>query len=73
MPGLAFGLLQRGVEGISKHMLAQQLREPEVDGILRRKIYAEIPPRVDYSITELGDSIMPTIGSIREWEEAHMP
>lgn len=71
--GNRFGLLQRGIEGISKHMLTKQLRELEADGILSRKIYAEIPPRVEYSITELGDSIMPIIGSMREWGEAHMP
>ena len=65
--------MQRGIEGISKHMLTKQLRELEADGILSRKIYAEIPPRVEYSITELGDSIMPIIGSMREWGEAHMP
>ncbi|MEM7510382.1 MAG: helix-turn-helix domain-containing protein [Bacteroidota bacterium] len=71
--GNRFGLLQRGIEGISKHMLTKQLRELEADGILSRKIFAEIPPRVEYSITELGDSIMPIIGSMREWGEAHMP
>jgi len=68
-----FGILQRGVEGISKQMLTKQLRELEADGILERKIYAEIPPRVEYFITDLGESIMPVIASMRAWGEAHMP
>ena len=68
-----FGILQRGVEGISKQMLTKQLRELEADGILERKIYAEIPPRVEYFITDLGESIMPVIASMRAWGEANMP
>ncbi|MEO0585509.1 MAG: helix-turn-helix domain-containing protein [Bacteroidota bacterium] len=68
-----FGLLQRGIDGISKQMLTRQLRELESDHILNRKIYAEIPPRVEYSLTELGESLLPVIGSMKRWGEAHMP
>ncbi|MEL7064151.1 MAG: winged helix-turn-helix transcriptional regulator, partial [Bacteroidota bacterium] len=45
----------------------------ESDHILNRKIYAEIPPRVEYSLTELGESLLPIIGSMKRWGEAHMP
>jgi len=67
-----FGILQRGIDGISKQMLTKQLREMEADGILERKIYAEIPPRVEYFITDLGNSLMPVIASMREWGEEHI-
>lgn len=67
-----FGILQRGIEGISKQMLTKQLRELEADGILDRKIYAEIPPRVEYFLTEMGDTLMPIIACMREWGEERM-
>lgn len=71
--GNRFGILQRGIEGISKQMLTKQLREMEADGILARKIFAEIPPRVEYSITDLGHSLMEIIGQMKKWGEEHMP
>ena len=67
-----FGILLRGIEGISKQMLTKQLRELEADGFLNRKIYAEIPPRVEYSITELGESLFPIIQSMKHWGEKQM-
>ncbi len=67
-----FGKLQRGIEGISKQMLTKQLRELEADGILKRTIYAEIPPRVEYFITELGASLMPIIVCMKDWGEVNM-
>ena len=70
--GNRFGVLQRGIEGLSKQMLTKQLRELEADGILERKIYAEIPPRVEYFVTDLGKSLFPIIESMRNWGEAHM-
>ena len=54
-------------------MLTKQLRELEADGILERKIYAEIPPRVEYFITDLGESLMPVIVSMKEWGLSNMP
>ena len=63
--GNRFGILHRGIDGISKQMLTKQLRELESDGILHRKIYAEIPPRVEYFITELGQTLLPIIDSMR--------
>ena len=68
-----FRVLQRGIEGISKQMLTKQLRELEADGILDRVIYAEIPPRVEYFITDMGQSLFPIISSMKVWGEQHMP
>ena len=67
-----FGILQRGIEGISKQMLTKQLRELESDGILSRKIYAEIPPKVEYSITTKGESLFPIINQMKQWGESHL-
>ncbi|MEM9920955.1 MAG: helix-turn-helix domain-containing protein [Bacteroidota bacterium] len=67
-----FGIMQRGIQDISKQMLTKQLRELEADGILSRKIYAEVPPRVEYTLTELGWTLMPIIGSMRTWGEKYM-
>lgn len=68
-----FGVLHRGIDGISKQMLTKQLREMEADGILERKIYAEIPPRVEYFVTEKGESLYPIIDSMRLWGERNRP
>ena len=62
-----FGELKRSVKGITQSMLTAQLRELEEDGIISRKIYAEIPPRVEYTLTELGLSLSPIILSMSEW------
>jgi DNA-binding HxlR family transcriptional regulator len=62
-----FSLLQRAIPTISKQMLVNQLRELEEDRILDRIIYAEIPPRVEYKVTEYGMSLMPVIGVMQEW------
>ena len=67
-----FGLLRRGVFGISKQMLTKQLRELEADGLITRKIYAEIPPRVEYFITEKGHSIFLVIESMHNWGAQYM-
>ena len=68
-----FGILQRGIEGISKQMLTKQLRELEADGILSRTIFPEIPPRVEYAITDYGKSLFPIIESMRDWGQQHLP
>jgi DNA-binding HxlR family transcriptional regulator len=62
-----YSLLQRVMPDISKQMLVNQLRELEEDGILERIIYAEIPPRVEYKLTEYGLSLMPLIVVIEAW------
>lgn len=62
-----FGQLQRSCVGISKQMLTKQLRELEKDGIISRRIYAEVPPRVEYSITAKGESLFPILKSMEQW------
>lgn len=62
-----FSKLQKAIPTISKQMLVNQLRELEEDKILERIIYAEIPPRVEYRVTEHGQSLMPVIAVMQEW------
>ncbi len=62
-----FSLLQRAMPAISKQMLVNQLRELEEDKILKRTIYAEMPPRVEYKMTRYGQSLMPVIKVMQDW------
>ncbi|MBW8523231.1 helix-turn-helix transcriptional regulator [Chryseobacterium chendengshani] len=62
-----FGELKRSVKGITQSMLTQQLRELEDDGIINRKIYAEIPPKVEYTLTEFGLTLSPIMQSMADW------
>lgn len=64
-----FNELHRKLGGISHRTLARQLRELERDGIVRRKVYAEIPPRVEYSLTALGKSLEPVLRAMHAWGE----
>lgn len=67
-----FGKMSMMLKDISKQMLTTQLRELENDGIIERKIYAEIPPRVEYFLTDKGRSIMPIIGLMRDWGNEYL-
>lgn len=62
-----FGELFRSINGISQKMLTQQLREMEKDGLICRKVYAQVPPRVDYSLTELGKTLKPVLDAMAHW------
>ncbi|WP_194774602.1 winged helix-turn-helix transcriptional regulator [Pararhodonellum marinum] len=62
-----FGELKRSVKRITQSMLTKQLRELEDDGLIRRKIYAEIPPKVEYTLTEFGLTLSPIMQSLAEW------
>ena len=62
-----FGKLSMMLKDISKQMLTTQLRELERDGILERKIYPEIPPRVEYFLTPKGESLLPVLELLKEW------
>ena len=60
-------MLQRAIPGISKQMLVNQLRELEEDKIIERVIFAEIPPRVEYTITTYGKTLIPIINTLQDW------
>ncbi len=67
-----FTELRRAVGGITPKVLTQTLRSMENDGLIERKVYAEVPPRVEYSLTELGRSLITPIESIRNWAIENM-
>lgn len=62
-----FNELKKSVDGISQKVLTQNLRDMEEDGIVIRKVYAEIPPRVEYKLSELGESLRPIISVMENW------
>jgi len=66
-----FGELRRLIPGATKKMLTQKLRELERDEIIRRKVYAEVPPRVEYSLTRHGESLSPILKLMSRWGETH--
>ncbi|MGC8493361.1 MAG: winged helix-turn-helix transcriptional regulator [Syntrophobacteraceae bacterium] len=66
-----FGELFHGISGISQKMLTQQLRQMEEDDLVERKVYAEVPPRVEYSITETGRSLKPILDEMHRWGERY--
>ena len=66
-----FNELRRLMPNVSQRMLTRQLRELEEHGIIERKVYAEVPPKVEYSLTELGDSLNPILDVLHEWGSEH--
>ncbi|MBQ4427560.1 MAG: helix-turn-helix transcriptional regulator [Oscillospiraceae bacterium] len=62
-----FNELRKSLEGISQKVLTDNLRQLEEDGIITRTIYPEVPPRVEYALSELGESMRPIIKSMEEW------
>ncbi|HCW7014561.1 TPA: helix-turn-helix transcriptional regulator [Citrobacter farmeri] len=66
-----FSELQRAVRPITQKELTRQLRQFEARGLVNRKVFAEVPPRVEYQITELGKSLRPTLDSLAEWMTAN--
>lgn len=62
-----FGELKRGLPEITAKMLTQQLRELEQDGLITRKVYAEVPPRVEYSLSEFGLTLKPVLDTLARW------
>ena len=67
-----FGELMRRLDGITQSSLTKSLRELERDGFLHREIYQEIPPRVEYTLTDMGESFAPILHSMLAWSEAHL-
>lgn len=66
-----FGELQKTITGVSQHVLTKQLRELESDGLITRKVFAEVPPRVEYTMTDATRELEPTINSLMAWWENH--
>lgn len=64
---IRFGQLRKNVDGISQKVLTQNLRELENDMLVKRKIYAEVPPRVEYSLTDIGKTLIPIMDSLAKW------
>jgi DNA-binding HxlR family transcriptional regulator len=66
-----FGELQRLIPGLTKKMLTQHLRDLERDQIIHRKVYAEVPPKVEYSLTKHGESLKPILKLMSAWGSKH--
>ena len=66
-----FNELKKDLEGISQKVLTDSLRSMEADGIITRTVYPEVPPRMEYSLTELGKSLKPILDSMWAWGEAY--
>jgi DNA-binding HxlR family transcriptional regulator len=66
-----FGELRRRMPGITQRMLTKQLRSLEEDELIIRKVYAEVPPRVEYTVSEVGESLRPVIEILKQWGESH--
>ncbi|ELC8442476.1 helix-turn-helix transcriptional regulator [Clostridium perfringens] len=66
-----FGELKRSIGNITQKVLTSNLREMEEAGLLTRKVYAEVPPRVEYTLTEIGDSLKPILDSMFKWGEEY--
>ena len=67
-----FNELRKLLPNITQRTLTNQLRELERDGLLERKVYAEVPPKVEYSISEFGATLAPVLASLKDWAETHM-
>lgn len=67
-----FSELQRSLTGVKAQTLTVQLRELENDGVVRRNVFPEVPPRVEYELTAHGRTLAPLLGSLRAWGEAHL-
>lgn len=66
-----FSELKRSLNGVSQKVLTTQLRAMEANGLVHREVFAEVPPRVEYSLTELGRSLKPILDAMVEWGTAY--
>jgi len=69
---MRFNDIRKSIGDVSQRMLTVTLRSLETDGLVARKVYAEVPPRVEYVLTETGQSLMPHIEALVEWALEHM-
>jgi DNA-binding HxlR family transcriptional regulator len=70
---LRFTELRDGIGRVAPKVLTQTLRRLECDGLLTREVFAEVPPRVEYTLTPLGRSLISPISAVTEWAETHVP
>lgn len=68
---LRFSELTRRIEGINQKMLIQQLRQLEADGIVTRTLFPQVPPRVEYMLSEAGRALGPALGALIDWASSH--
>ena len=68
---LRFSQLRRRIPGVTQKMLTQQLRELEKDGLIHREVYAEVPPRVEYSLTDKGNTLQPVMAEMCRWGQEY--
>src|SRR5438093_8457270 len=66
-----FNELHRALAGVTHRTLTQQLRELEAHRVIRRKVYRQVPPKVEYSLTPLGESLKPVLDAMHQWGEAY--
>ena len=66
-PVMRFSELEKSISGISQKMLIQQLRELEKDGLVQRTVYPQVPPKVEYALTEFGQSLCPALDELLQW------
>ena len=72
MPGTKrFGELKKSIGSVTQKVLTAQLRDMEEKGLVNRKVYAEVPPRVEYTLTELGYSLKPILDAMWDWGEGY--
>lgn len=67
-----FGELRRAMPNVTQRMLTRQLRELEEDGLVRRKVYTQVPPKVEYSLTDTGESLESIVRQIDEWGDWYL-
>ncbi len=66
-----FNELRKSLDGVSQKVLTDSLRQLESDGIILRTVYPEVPPRVEYSLTELGESMRPVLSAMGDWGKVY--
>jgi DNA-binding HxlR family transcriptional regulator len=72
-PVMRFSELERAIPAISQKMLAQQLRDFERSGMVKRTVHPEVPPKVEYSLTDLGQALCPALDELVRWQELRSP
>lgn len=69
---MRYGEIKKSLNNITHKMLSQQLKELEADGFIHRESYSQIPPKVEYSLTKLGESFLPILESMSNWGKSHL-